>query len=34
MSDPLASDDLIANKKASGRARDIADVEVLEGLRK
>lgn len=27
-------DDLIRNKKASGRAQDMADVEVLEGLRK
>ena len=26
--------DLIANKKASGRAKDLADVEVLEGCRK
>ena len=24
-------DDLIANKKASGRTKDLADVEVLEG---
>ena len=30
----ISLDDLIANKKASGRAKDIADVEVLEGLRK
>ena len=30
----IALEDLIANKKASGRAKDLADVEVLEGLRK
>ena len=30
----ISLDDLIANKKASGRTKDIADVEVLEGLRK
>ena len=30
----ISLDDLIANKKASRRAKDIADVEVLEGLRK
>ena len=30
----ISLEDLIANKKASGRAKDIADVEVLEGLRK
>ena len=34
-SDPLEMlEDLIANKKASGRAKDLADVEVLEGCRK
>ena len=27
-------DDLIANKKASGRTKDLFDVEVLEGCRK
>ena len=27
-------DDLIANKKASGRTKDLVDVEVLEGCRK
>ena len=27
-------DDLIANKKASGRAKDLADVEELEGCGK
>ena len=30
----ISLEDLIANKKASGRAKDIADVEVLEGFRK
>ena len=30
----IALEDLIANKKASGRTKDLADVEVLEGLRK
>ena len=30
----ISLDDLIANKKASGRAKDLADVEVLEGCRK
>ena len=30
----IALEDLIANKKASGRAKDLADVEVLEGLGK
>ena len=30
----IAFEDLIANKKASGRAKDLADVEVLEGCRK
>ena len=29
-----ADADLIANKKASGRAKDLADVEVLEGYGK
>ena len=29
-----ALDDLIANKRASGRARDLADVELLERVRK
>ena len=34
-SDPKNTlEDLIANKKASGRAKDLADVEVLEGCRK
>ena len=27
----ISLEDLIANKKASGRAKDLADVEVLEG---
>ena len=30
----ISLDDLIENKKASGRAKDLADVEVLEGSRK
>jgi len=30
----ISLDDLIANKKASGRAKDLADVEVLEGCRR
>ena len=30
----ISLDDLIANKKASGRAKDMADVEVLEGCRR
>ena len=30
----ISLDDLIANKKASGRAKDLADVEALEGFRK
>ena len=30
----ISLEDLIANKKASGRAKDLADVEVLEGFRK
>lgn len=30
----LSLDDLIANKRASGRTKDLADAEVLEGLRK
>jgi len=30
----ISLDDLITNKKASGRAKDLADVEVLEGCRK
>ena len=30
----ISLEDLIANKKASGRAKDLADVEVLEGCRK
>ncbi len=30
----ISKADLIANKKASGRVKDIADVEVLEGRRK
>ena len=29
----LSFDDLILNKKASGRTRDLADVEALESLR-
>ena len=29
----ISIDDLIANKRASGRMKDLADVEVLEGLR-
>ncbi|MBN2302469.1 MAG: nucleotidyltransferase [Lentisphaerae bacterium] len=29
----LSLDDLISNKKASGRSKDIADVEALENLR-
>ena len=30
----ISLEDLIANKKASGRAKDLVDVEVLEGCRK
>ncbi len=30
----IALDDLITNKRAAGRARDIADVEVLERVRR
>lgn len=30
----ISLEDLIANKKASGRLKDLADVEVLEGLGK
>ena len=30
----ISLEDLIANKKASGRAKDLADVEVLEGCGK
>ena len=30
----LSLDDLIRNKKASGRTKDLADVEMLESLRK
>ena len=30
----ISLEDLIANKKASGRVKDLADVEVLEGCRK
>ena len=30
----ISLEDLIANQKASGRAKDLADVEVLEGCRK
>ena len=30
----ISLEDLIANKKAPGRAKDLADVEVLEGFRK
>ena len=30
----ISLEDLIANKKASGRAKDLADVEVLAGCRK
>jgi hypothetical protein len=30
----LALDDLIANKRASGRPRDLADVELLEQVRR
>jgi len=30
----ISIDDLIANKKASGRTKDLADVEVLERIRK
>ena len=30
----ISLEDLITNKKASGRAKDLADVEVLEGCRK
>ena len=29
----ISIDDLIANKRASGRTKDLADVEVLEGLK-
>jgi predicted nucleotidyltransferase len=29
----LALDDLIANKRAAGRSRDLADVELLERVR-
>ncbi len=29
----LSLEDLIANKRASGRIKDLADVEVLEGLK-
>ena len=30
----LSLEDLIVNKRASGRTKDIADAEILEGLRK
>lgn len=30
----ISVDDLIANKRASGRTKDLADAEILEGLRK
>ena len=30
----ISLDDLIANKKASGRVKDLVDVEILEGCRK
>ena len=30
----IAIEDLIANKRASGRTKDLADAEILEGLRK
>jgi hypothetical protein len=30
----IALDDLIANKRASGRARDLADVQLLERVRR
>ena len=30
----ISLEDLIANKKASGRAKDLADVEELEGCGK
>ena len=30
----ISLEDLITNKKASGRAKDLADVEVLEGFRR
>ena len=30
----ISLDDLIANKKASGRAKDLADVEEMEGCGK
>ena len=29
----ISYDDLIANKRASGRSQDAVDVEVLEGMR-
>lgn len=29
----ISYEDLIANKRASGRSQDAVDVEVLEGLR-
>lgn len=30
----ISVEDLIANKRASGRTKDLADAEILEGLRK
>ena len=30
----LSLEDLIANKRASGRTKDLADAEILEGLRR
>ena len=32
--DYISREDLIANKRASGRTKDLADAEILEGLGK